>query len=311
MEKGTITIRKFSRAYKFEDNALYFRRGKPEENAAFEIRAAEDIYVVDKCVYKKNDPVCEWLVTDHLGIVETESLPYGRYNLYDLAHPDAAPKPVMLAESNTFVAIDDEPELGTVKIINNSGSNTVPRIFSADGKPALSLPVEDSAVLGYVEMFPEGIYSVEIEDNPAAYFRIDNNCAEIEIKEHGFLIRMKEKEVSGKEFVLFKKDENGKPVMGAMYGLISANGINMKFSASDKNGEVKFTGLKNGMYIINELEAADGFEIDENTVAVSIDDSWVNQSDRVASGENPDNVYITSIAKSIEAEYSYDEELEM
>ena len=311
METGKITVRKYSQEYKFEDNSLLLRRGSPEENAAFELRAGEDIYSGDELIYRKDEPVCEWLLTDRFGLAETEQLPYGRYSLYDLAHQSAEPVSVTLAGEKEFVSVNDQLDLGTIKIKNKSRYDVAPRIYSAEGELILISAIESNAALSYDEMLPEGLYSVKIDDIPAIDFRIDNNCAEIEFSEKGILLKMTEKRVSEREFILYKKDENGKPQMGAVFGLIDISGTKISFACSDRDGRVQFQHLQKGMYLVREVEAPIGYSESEMNVIFTVDDNWINQSDRIAAGAKPEDVYVTLTAERSEAEYNYEEEEEI
>lgn len=311
MNRGRITVRKYSQEYKFKDNSLLLRRGEPEANASFELRAAEDIYDGYTVRYKKDEPVCEWLLTDRSGLAETEPLPYGRYNLYDLAHQNAEPVSVTLAGEKEFVSVEDQLDLGTVKIKNRSSDTAVSRIFSAEGDLILKSAIESNAALSYDEMLPPGMYSVEIEGKAALDFSIDNNCAEIEFSENGLLLNITEKRVSEREFVLYKKDENGKPQMGAVFGLIDIEGTKMCFSCSDRDGKVQFQHLQKGMYLVREVEAPIGYSESEMNIIFTVDDSWINQSDRIAAGAKLEDVYVTLTAERSEAEYNYEEEEEI
>ena len=311
METGKITVRKYSQEYKFEDNSLLLRRGSPEENAAFELRAAEDIYAADELIYRKDEPVCEWLLTDRFGLAETEQLPYGRYSLYDLAHQSAEPVSVTLAGEKEFVSVNDQLDLGTIKIKNKSRYDAAPRIYSAEGELILISAIESNAALSYDEMLPAGLYSVKIDDIPAIDFRIDNNCAEIEFSEKGILLKMTEKRVSEREFILYKKDENGRPQMGAVFGLIDIDGTKICFSCSDRDGRVQFQHLQKGMYMVREVEAPEGYCESEMNIIFTVDDDWTNQSDRIAAGAKPEDVYVTLTAMRSEAEYDYEEEEEI
>ena len=160
-------------------------------------------------------------------------------------------------------------------------------------------------------MLPPGLYSIEIEGRPAVDFHIDNNCAEIEFSENGLLLKMTEKRVSEREFVLYKKDENGKPQMGAVFGLIDISGTKISFACSDRDGRVQFQHLPKGMYLVREVEAPIGYSESEMNVIFTVDDNWINQSDRIAAGAKPEDVYVTLTAERSEAEYNYEEEDEI
>ena len=171
--------------------------------------------------------------------------------------------------------------------------------------------IESNAALSYDEMLPPGMYSVEIEGKAALDFSIDNNCAEIEFSENGLLLNMTEKRVSEREFVLYKKDENGKPQMGAVFGLIDIEGTKISFACSDRDGRVQFQHLQKGMYLVREVEAPIGYSESEMNIIFTVDDNWINQSDRIAAGAKPEDVYVTLTAERSEAEYNYEEEEEI
>ena len=97
---------------------------------------------------------------------------------------------------------------------------------------------------------------------------------------------------SENEFVLYKVDDSGKPLMGAVFGLIDIYGSKICFSCSDRGGKVTFKNLKKGTYLVREIDAPEGYKESEMNVIFTVDDNWVNQSERINRGAKFEDVYI-------------------
>ncbi len=301
INKGKIIIKKYGQEHKFENNALLLRRGAPLQGVGFEITAAEDIKdSSDNIIYKKNDLVMHSLYTDENGMVQTKELEYGKYNIYETTIVDCYKlderyvKQIELKEKEIKVNIDSDLVLSTLKVCNNTDSAMAFSIFNDKRNLVLTSMVEAGCAISYDEMIPLGVYY---------YKDINNNIAKIEIKEDTNMISVDagKKTVEVKkipknscknEFVLFKVDDLGKPLMGAVFGLIDLYGTKVCFSCSDKDGRVLFKHLKKGTYLVREVEAPEGYAESDINIIFSIDEDWVNQSKRIDCGEKFEDVYI-------------------
>ena len=301
INKGKIVIRKYGQEHKFENNALLLRRGEPVKAAGFEITAAEEIR--DRCgniVYNEGDLAAHSLRTDEDGIARTEELEYGRYNIYET---DAGKgykiheKHVMqveLKEKEVFVNVDSDLILGTLKVRNCTQCTMTFRIFNEKRKLILNSIAEEGCAIGFDEMLPSGAYYYKDINNNLAKFKIENDTelVLIEAGKNSVEVKTTPKNCCENEFALYKVDDSGKPLMGAVFGLIDIYGTKICFSCSDRDGRVLFKHLKKGTYLVREVEAPEGYAESEMNVMFSIDDDWVNQSERIKNGEKFEDVYI-------------------
>ena len=320
INKGKITIKKYGQEHKFENNALLLRRGEPLQGAGFEITAAEDIR--DCCgniVCNEGDLAAHTLITDENGIVQTDELAYGRYNIYETdagegykIHEKHVTQ-VELKEKNLFVNVDSDLILGTLKVLNHSQYIMTFSIYNDKRKLILNSIADDGCAISFDEMLPVGTYYYKDINNNLAKFKIENDTdlVQIEAGKSSTEVKTLPKNRSENEFVLYKVDDSGKPLMGAVFGLIDIYGSKICFSCSDRDGKVTFKNLKKGTYLVREIDAPEGYKESEMNVIFTVDDNWINQSDRIAAGAKPEDVYVTLTAERSEAEYNYEEEEEI
>lgn len=301
INKGNIVIKKYGQVHKFENNALLLKRGGALQGAGFEITAAEDIR--DCCgniVYKKDDLAAHSLKTDEHGIVKTPELTYGRYNIYETdagegyrIHESHVMQ-VNLKEKEIYVNVDSDLILGTLKVYNNTQSLMTFSIFNEQRKLILHSMVEEGCAISFDEMLPVGVYYYKDINGNKKLVRIRNDADSVTIEagQSNVEVSVQPKNRCENEFVLYKVDDSGRPLMGAVFGLIDIYGTKICFSCSDKDGRVTFKHLKKGTYLIREIEAPKGYHESEMNVVFSIDDDWVNQSERLSRGDRFEDVYI-------------------
>ena len=301
IDKGKIKIRKYGQEHKFEKNALLLRRGEPIIGAGFEITAAEDIR--DCCgniVYREGELAAHSLKTDEKGIAETEELAYGKYNIYETNAGEGYKIhekhiiQVELREKEVFVNVDSDLILGTLKVRNSSPDTMSFSIFNSKRELILTSIVEEGCTIGFDEMLPAGIYYYKDIYKNMTGFKIENDTdfVLLDFGKNNVEVRVLPKKQYENEFALYKVDDSGKPLMGAVFGLIDIRGTKICFSCSDKDGRVLFKHLKQGTYLVREVEAPAGYAQSEMNVVFSIDDDWINQSERIDRGEKFEDVYI-------------------
>lgn len=301
INKGKITIKKYGQEHKFENNALLLRRGEPLQGAGFEITAAEDIR--DCCgniVCNEGDLAAHTLITDENGIVQTDELAYGRYNIYETdagegykIHEKHVTQ-VELKEKNLFVDVDSDLILGTLKVLNHSQHIMTFSIYNDKRKLILNSIADDGCAISFDEMLPVGTYYYKDINNNLAKFKIENDTdlVQIEAGKSSTEVKTLPKNRSENEFVLYKVDDSGKPLMGAVFGLIDIYGSKICFSCSDRDGKVTFKNLKKDTYLVREIDAPEGYKESEMNVIFTVDDDWVNQSERINRGAKFEDVYI-------------------
>lgn len=301
INKGQIKIKKYGQEHKFEDNSLLLRRGEPVADAGFEITAAENINTpAGDRIYKDGDLAAHSLKTDEQGIAVTQELPYGKYNIYETDAGEGYKMheqhilQVDLNQKELVVNVDSDLILGTLKVRNLGQDIMSFSIFDQNRTRILTSIVEEGCAISFDEMVPIGTYYYKDIHRNVTKFQITNDTEFVilEAQKSYVDVRITPKEYESNEFVLYKVDDAGKPLMGAVFGLIDIHGTRICFSCSDKDGRVLFKHLKKGTYLVKEIDAPKGYKESEMNVVFTIDDSWVNQSERIDNGENFEDVYI-------------------
>lgn len=301
-EKGNIIIRSYGQEYKFKDNALLLRRGKPLQETGFEITAAEDIKdFFGNIIYKEGTLVAHSIITDRGGMAEIEGLAYGRYNIYETKTAKGYrihEEHISSIELNLKVAvanIESELILGSLKVSNDTRELVSFDISDDKGNTVLKHRVEENHTIGFDEMLPLGTYRFRDCNNNEAAFDIENDTdfVVIEVSKDSVAVKTSARDSEKSEFVFYRFDDSGKPMMGAVFGLIDICGTRISFSCSDKDGRVLFKHLKKGAYLVKEVEAPSGYTESDIDILFSIDDGWINQKERIKRGEKFENVYIT------------------
>ena len=71
------------------------------------------------------------------------------------------------------------------------------------------------------------------------------------------------------KIVGIKTDENGEPVVGAIIGLyVPGESEPIKTVETDENGEFRFANVKEGTYIVKEIEAPEGYVLSDEEITV-------------------------------------------
>ena len=150
-------------------------------------------------------------------------------------------------------------------------------LTSKDGK-VINRSTDENGVINFTEL-PPGFYTLVESKAPQGYAKSDSTWTvvvssdgNVRITEKGItgsgeshygkqiLINVTDKPVGG-EFVVYKKDSNGKALPGAKFTITKQGDNNpLETKISDANGVVKFSNnLTEGTYIIEEIEAPVGY----------------------------------------------------
>ena len=150
-------------------------------------------------------------------------------------------------------------------------------LTSKDGK-VINRSTDENGVINFTEL-PPGFYTLVESKAPQGYAKSDSTWTvvvssdgNVRITEKGItgsgeshygkqiLINVTNKPVGG-EFVVYKKDSNGKALPGAKFTITKQGDNNpLETKISDANGVVKFSNnLTEGTYIIEEIEAPVGY----------------------------------------------------
>ena len=301
-DKGRIVIRNYGQDYKFDQNALLLRRGMPLGETEFEITAAEDIKDRSgNIIYREGGLAAYGIRTDENGRAETKELAYGTYDIYETKtangyriHDEHIAR-VDVNSKTTAVNIESSLILGSLKVSNDIRELVSFSISDDRGNIVVKHRVEENHTIGFDEMLPLGTYHFKDCNNNEAAFDIENDTdfVVIEVSKDSVDVKVCPKDTDRNEFALYRLNGSGRPLMGAVFGLIDICGTRISFSCSDKDGRVLFKHLKKGTYLVREVEAPEGYAESEMNVMFSIDDDWINQKERIKRGEKFENVYIT------------------
>lgn len=301
-DKGRIVIRNYGQDYKFDRNALLLRRGMPLGETEFEITAAEEIKDRSgNIIYREGDLAAYGIRTDENGRAETKELAYGTYDIYETKAADGYSihdeyvARVDVNSKTTAVNIESSLILGSLKVSNDIRELVSFSVSDDKGNTVLKHRVEENHTIGFDEMLPLGTYHFKDCNNNEAAFDIENDTdfVVIEVSKDSVDVKALPKENDENEFALYRRNCSGKPLMGAVFGLIDICGTRICFSCSDKDGRVLFKHLKKGTYLVKEVEAPSGYTESDMDILFSIDDDWINQKERIKRGEKFENVYIT------------------
>lgn len=150
-------------------------------------------------------------------------------------------------------------------------------LTSKDGK-IINRSTDENGEINFTDLSP-GSYTLVETKAPQGYAKSDSTWTvvvssdgNVRITEKGItgsaetyygkqiLINVTNKPV-GEEFVVYKKDSNGKALPGAKFTITKQGDNNpLETKISDSNGIVKFSNkLTEGTYIIEEIEAPGGY----------------------------------------------------
>ena len=190
--------------------------------------------------------------------------------------------------------MDSDLILGTLKVLNHSQYIMTFSIYNDKRKLILNSIADDGCAISFDEMLPVGTYYYKDINNNLTKFKIENDTdlVQIEAGKSSTEVKTLPKNRSENEFVLYKVDDSGKPLMGAVFGLIDIYGSKICFSCSDRDGKVTFKNLKKDTYLVREIDAPEGYKESEMNVIFTVDDDWVNQSERINRGAKFEDVYI-------------------
>ncbi len=233
------------------------------------------------------------------------SFPHGEYYARELSAPegwklDSASHRITITDE--FATDDHEVIFNVETPIHNEIIHAEVRIAKTDITGSAYLPgalieVRDSdgkiicrdytGEDGYLPAFPAvpGTYTFREVLAPEGYELCTSEMT-FTVNEHG--------EVTGQtaiaddyaRFSLLKVDPFHKPLAGVAFGLFREDGTLQASAVSDENGLVTFEKIPYGTYTIEETKPLSGYLKNFTKVPISIDGSFVNPTEPVATLEN-------------------------
>ena len=172
--------------------------------------------------------------------------------------PNNLPKPAKVS----IIKLDKDTNAtveGAVLVVKDANGNEIDRFTS-------------TSEAHEIENIANGTYTVEEVEAPSGYelstekqtFTISDSVRTAEVKYYN---KAKTSVVS-----IFKLDKNtNNPVIGAVLVIKDSNGNEIKRITSSANGN-SITGLSNGTYTVEEVEAPSGYELSTEKETFTIDD---------------------------------------
>lgn len=173
--------------------------------------------------------------------------------------------------------VPEEPEKSVVNIIKlDKTTNTAVEgatlvVRDANGNEVARFTTTTDSY--EIENLANGVYTVEEIEAPEGYelntekvsFTVSDSSRQVEVK---FYNQAKDSVVS-----IIKLDKNtNNPIAGATLVVKDANGNEIKKFKSSINGYT-ITGLSNGVYTVEEIEAPEGYELSEEKETFTLDNT--------------------------------------
>lgn len=258
------------------------------------------------------DTLLATAVSDKNGKISfSGQFPHGKYYVRELSGPEGW----KLSDADVLLRISDEYATEHHEIVINldmpvvnelihndvrvsktdlTGSDYLPHtlieVKSADGKTVLKDYTGDD---GYLPSFPAvpGKYTYREVLAPEGY--------ELCVTELAFEVNA-EGQIEGKtavaddytRFSLLKVDEYHKPLTGVEFGLFREDDTQQATAVSDENGLVTFEKIPYGVYTIQETKALTGYLKNFTKVPITIDGTFVNPKEPIATLENCQSVIL-------------------
>ena len=229
------------------------------------------------------------------GTFTFSNLAYGKYIVKELIAPDD----YLLDENSYPVEITDNEQIVTLELINvlkrgniqgvklDDSSNTLAGaiigIFSAeteeytDETALLTTVSAEDGTFSFAEI-PVGSYIIKELEAPDNYL-LDPNSYSVELTENEQIVTLEIVNVLKRGSIQgLKLDNNGNPLADAVIGLFPAD--NHEFTentaimttTSANDGMFSFNNIPVGTYIVRELEAPEGYTLDDKQYEVNIID---------------------------------------
>ncbi len=226
-------------------------------------------------IYDFNDVLIEEKTTGDNGVILFENIPYGSYYYKETS----APVGFVLDSSKNNFNIATNNELIERTIVNEKIKSSI-EITKTDkySNPLsgckISLYREDNALVDSLitgidgkakfENVVYGNYYYKEEIAPIGYI-LDNNKYDVSVLINGEeIVKNIQNEKIKINISVLKTDENGVPLAGCTIGLYGSDDTLISSLVTDLNGAAKFTDVEYGTYYVKEIEAAEGYLINNN-----------------------------------------------
>ena len=118
--------------------------------------------------------------------------------------------------------------------------------------------------IAYFRNLPPGTYVIQETQAPHGYNL--NNEKQTAVLQSGQTIRKEVRNYHKDGLIIKKVDPNGKPIAGAVFELRRGSGEVLMSEVTDENGTIFRDFLTEGLYVIEEIKAPEGYLLDENPI---------------------------------------------
>nr|WP_291628064.1 SpaA isopeptide-forming pilin-related protein [Clostridium sp.] len=236
-------------------------------------------------LYDLEDNIVQKAVTDANGLVILVNVPYGEYKVKETR----APEGYNLSKEVLKVSVNKEDtglvyEAGTItntKIKANIKINKLDQdnnkivgaeftLYDKNDKP-ITTAVTNTDGIALFENVVYGDYYIKETKTPEGYIGT-NEKIEVSVKENNLVYSYEIENARIKAKIEINKiDENGEPLKGAEFTLLSKDGKEISKAVSNENGVVIFEAVDYGNYAIKETKAPEGYLKEDTEVEVVVD----------------------------------------
>ena len=223
--------------------------------------------------------VRESVTTDADGVIHLPELDTGTYIITEISAPDGyaideTPKTVEIRAGQTYEVTFTNTKKGgfTIKKIDEDTrqplKNAVFKITKSNGEFVKEAESDANGVIT-LDGLPEGSYIVTEVKAPTGYI-LQDTPKTFEIKDGGSMeLVFTNKKAYGLQIRKIVKD-TGEALQGAKFRVEKATGELVGEYTSNSSGLVNISGLEDGVYVVTEIKAPDGYRLDSTSKNVIV-----------------------------------------
>ncbi len=236
--------------------------------------------------------------SNEIGVFGFFDVPYGEYLVRELSCPPAFVLseeiiPVTVSEQEQVIEITMENRFitGSVQVFKQDSETSAPIsdiVFQvyADVDRNKAFDPEIDRLAGELTETEAGVYQLDglryggyflreetageayVKDDSCYYFSIETDGETVTVGNNGEIFV--NKPVLGSVLIRKTDSETGEALSGAVFGLFDADGKEIRRGETDETGLLLFENLRYGKYVLKELKAKDGYQLNAETVNVEI-----------------------------------------